>query len=185
MAAEHGRIAKADAAKVRCGMYFFFTIPFWVIVLAALVVFSAGSFVAGIMAVAFPYFTAAVTIIWLVVLVLVLHGEKKKNLWLYRISQWLLSTPFIVMLFLCLADLITDRATVFSFLLAPFVLPVGLMPLFLIEPEDSLKFEPWEKPIRAFSIILNVVVGLGLSFLLVRMFERNIVDALLVLGWIK
>lgn len=87
--------------------------------------------------------------------------------------------------FLCLADLITDRATVFSFLLAPFVLPMGLMPLFLIEPEDSLKFEPWEKPIRPFSIILNVVVGLGLSFLLVRMFERNIVDALLVLGWIK
>lgn len=59
-------------------MYFFFTIPFWVIVLAALVVFSAGSFVAGIMAVALPYFTAAVTIIWLVVLVLVLHGERKR-----------------------------------------------------------------------------------------------------------
>lgn len=166
-------------------MYFFFTIPFWVIVLAALVVFSAGSFVAGIIAVAFPYFTAAVIIIWLVALVLVLRSEKKKNLWLYRISQWLLSTPFIVMLFICLADLITNRGTVFGFLISLMILPMGLMPLFLIEPEDSLKFEPWEKPIRPFSIILNLVVGLGLSFLLLHMAERHIIDALMVLGWIK
>lgn len=157
-------------------MFFIFVIPSWIIFLAAIVLISCAGMAGAVISCLVP----VLSLIWLISFIFIIKSGIENRCCIYRISQWLTFLPMNYLILFLILEYAVGKIDIFEVILAPLIIGFfGMCPgIFLVTSQSEIDDDGDIQRSHIWEIILNLLVGIGITVFLAWFFKDSVNDML-------